>query len=122
MTPEMFIASVVHSMQNLTARYAEGHGGGTYLGAKVEDLGLNEMQKRYVWALVRLAVGEATHNLICGIEGQVTMGSEKLSCTLLEESGLRLTGGLSELLYEKLEADDVPDTAMLQCMKTNTLE
>lgn len=92
------------------------------MGAKVEDLGLNAMQKHYVWALVRLAVGEATHNLICGIEGQVTMGTEKLSCKLLDESGLQLTGGLSDLLYEKLEADDVLETAMLQCMKTNTLE
>jgi len=112
-TPEDFIECVVQSMQDLTALYAQGHDGGTYLGANLDSIGLNALQRQYVLALIRLSVGEATHCLLSGIEGQVRMGTRQQVYKLLDENGLELTGGLSDLLYIKLEEEGVLETSLL---------
>lgn len=106
-TPEKFVASVVESMLHLTELYSKGSHGGTALGIKLDDMRLSETQRQEVLAIVRLAVGEATHCLICGIEGTVALGHMQQGFRLVDSSGAELTGKLGELLYEKLETHNV---------------
>lgn len=103
MHPEEFINNVVDSIESLVTLYAQGRNGPTYLGAKLDELELTSDQREDVLALIRLAVGEATHSIICGIEGSSSLGNSQQIYKLLDEDGNELTGQLDALLYERLE-------------------
>lgn len=103
MSPEEFIDNVIESLDSLVELYSQGKGGPTYLGAELDKIGLTAEQREKVLALIRLALGEATHNIICGIEGTASLGNSQQIYRLLDEDGNELTGELDALLYEKLE-------------------
>lgn len=103
MAPEEFIDNVVESIDSLAELYAQGKSGPTYLGAELDNIGLSVEQRERVLALIRLALGEATHSMICGIEGTASLGSSQQIYRLLDEEGNELTGELDALLYAKLE-------------------
>jgi hypothetical protein len=103
MSPKEFINNVVKSIDCLVTSYSKGREGPTYLGYELDNIGLTLLQREKVLALVKLAVGEATHNIICGIEGAVSLGGSQQSYKLIDETGNELTGELGELLYKKLE-------------------
>lgn len=103
MTPEKFIDNVKESIDSLNELYSQGKNGPTYLGSKLDDIGLTTDQRKKVLDLIELAVGEATHNIICGIEGSASLGSDQQIYKLLDESNNEITGELDSLLYEKLE-------------------
>lgn len=106
-TPGEFVERVVESMLHLTELYAQGDDGGTYLGWKLDDMHLSEVQRQDVLTLIRIAVGEATHCLISGLEGDVSLGGMQQSFRLLDGTGSELTGELGERLYKRLETNDV---------------
>lgn len=103
MKPQEFIDNVVDSMESLLAMYAQGRYGGTWVGLKLDEIGLSGEQREQVLALIRVVVGEATHSLICGIEGTSSLGQSQQMYKLLDEDDNVLTGELDALLYEKLE-------------------
>ena len=103
MTPEVFIDNVVESIESLVSLYSLGSKGPTYLGAELDSIGLTSEQREKVLALVKLAVGEATHSIISGIEGSSSLGTSQQMYKLMDEDGSELTGELDSLLYEKLE-------------------
>ncbi|MGS0724758.1 hypothetical protein ACVBKF_01120 [Shewanella sp. 0m-11] len=103
MTPEEFIDNVVESIDSLVSLYSQGSEGPTYLGSKLDNMGLSAEQRERVLGLIHLAVGEASHLLISGIEGTVSLGIDQQIYKLLDEEGNELTGELDVLLYEKLE-------------------
>lgn len=103
MTPERFIENVVESIDSLVSLYSQGAKGPTFLGSELDKIGLNPDQREKVLALIQLAVGEATHSLICGIEGTSSLGGNQQMYKLLDEEGNELTGELDALLYDKLE-------------------
>lgn len=106
-TREKFVEGVVESMLHMAELYSRGKDGGTALGWKLDDMSLSETQRQDVLAIVRLAVGEATHCLICGIEGTVALGDLQQGFRLVDSTGSELAGDLGELLYEKLVTHDV---------------
>ena len=103
MTPERFIDNVVESIDSLVSLYSQGSEGPTYLGSELDNIGLSSEQREKVLSLIKLAVGEATHSLICGIEGTSCLGKDQQMYKLFDENGKELTGELDVLLYEKLE-------------------
>lgn len=103
MTPEDFIDNVVESIESLVSLYSQGSEGPTYLGSELDKIGLSDDQREKVLGLIKLAVGEATHSIICGIEGTSSLGNSQQMYKLLDEQGNELTGELDSLLYEKLE-------------------
>lgn len=103
MQPQEFIDNVVDSIEFLVSLYAQGKNGPTYLGSELDKIELTHEQRDQVLALLRLAVGEATHSVICGIEGTAALGKSQQMYKLLDEDGNELTGQLDVLLYERLE-------------------
>jgi len=103
MQPQEFIDNVVDSMESLVSLYAEGKNGPTYLGSELDKIGLTNDQRNQVLSLIRLAVSEATHSIICGIEGTASLGNSQQMYKLLDEDGNELTGQLDALLHERLE-------------------
>lgn len=103
MRPQEFIDNVLDSIESLVSLYAQGKSGHTYLGSELDKIGLSIDQREQVLALIRLAVGEATHSIICGIEGTASLGNSQQMYRLLDEEGNELTGQLDALLYERLE-------------------
>lgn len=106
-TPDKFVECIVESMLHLTELYSKGKDGGTALGWKLDDMRLSESQRQDVLSIIRLAVGEATHCLICGIEGTVALGDTQQGFQLVDSTGSELTGDLGERLYQKLVTHDV---------------
>lgn len=103
MTPEDFIDDVIKSIDSLVGLYSKGRDGPTYLGTELDSIGLTDEQRSKVMALIALAVGEATHSIICGIEGVTSFAGIPHAYKLLDENGNVLTGKLDSLLYERLE-------------------
>ncbi|WP_445366214.1 hypothetical protein ACJJJB_10685 [Microbulbifer sp. ANSA001] len=103
MTPEEFINNVVESIDSLVDLYSQGKNGPTYLGSELDKIELSNEQREKVLELIQLAVGEATHAIICGIEGTASLGSSQEIYKLLDENGNELTGNLDALLFERLE-------------------
>ena len=103
MTPEEFIRNVSDAIDHLVELYAQGADGPTYLGMRLDALEIPEEQRAQVLELLTMAVGEATHSLICGLEGSCALGQSQHSYTLLDHDGNELTGALGELHYKCLE-------------------
>lgn len=103
MQPQEFIDNVVASIESLVSLYAQGKNGPTYIGSELDKIGLTADQRAQVLGLIRLAVGEATHSIICGIEGTASLGNNQQMYRLLDAGGNELTGQLDALLYERLE-------------------
>lgn len=76
---------------------------GTWVGLKLEEIGLSSEQREQVLARIRVVVGEAAHSLICGMEGTASLGQSHQMYKLLDENGNVLTGELDALPYERLE-------------------
>lgn len=104
MTSEKFIDNVLASINLMIKQYSQGRNGPTVIGAQLDKLDLTEDQREKVLSILKMAVGEATHNIISGIEGAVSLGSSQEAYKLFDSQGNELTGGLNELLYAKLEA------------------
>lgn len=104
MKPQEFIDNVVDSMKSLVAMYTQGRHGDTWVGFKLDEIGLSNEQREQVLSLIRVVVGEATHSLICGIEGATSLGKSQQTYRLLDQDGNVLSGELDSLLYERLEA------------------
>jgi hypothetical protein len=98
-----FIDNVVDSMESLIAMYAQGRHGDTWVGFTLDAIGLSDEQREKVLTLIRAVVGEATHSLICGIEGDTSLGKKQQKYRLFDQDGNLLTGELDSLLYERLE-------------------
>ena len=90
-------------MESLIGMYAQGRYGPTWVGQKLDEIDLSSEQRDQVLALIRVVVGEATHSLICGIEGTSSLGASRQSYKLLDGDGNVLSGELDELLYKRLE-------------------
>ncbi|WP_219115912.1 hypothetical protein [Janthinobacterium sp. UMAB-56] len=97
-----FIDDVVASNTSLLALYAQGSRGQTRLGALLDGLALADGQREQVLALIKLAIDDATYQLVCSIEGSASLGDSQQDYTLLDEAGNTLTGALDALLYDKL--------------------
>ena len=67
MHAKKFIDDVVASNASLLALYAQGRQGQTQLGALLDGLALAEGQREQVLALIKLAIDDATYQLVCGI-------------------------------------------------------
>ena len=102
MYAKKFIDDVVASNASLLALYAQGRQGQTQLGALLDGLTLAEGQREQVLALIKLAIDDATYQLVCGIEGGASLGDGQQDYTLLDEDGNTLTGALDVLLYDRL--------------------
>ena len=102
MHAKKFIDDVVASNASLLALYAQGCQGQTQLGALLDGLALVHGQREQVLALIKLAIDDATYQLVCGIEGSVSLGDSQQDYTLLDEDGNTLTGALDALLYDRL--------------------
>ena len=102
MHAKKFIDDVVASNASLLALYAQGRQGQTQLGALLDGLALAEGQREQVLALIKLAIDDATYQLVCGIEGSASLGDGQQDYTLLDEDGHTLTGALDALLYDRL--------------------
>lgn len=102
MHAKKFIDGVVASNASLLAMYAQGRQGQTRLGTLLDGLPLADGQREQVLALIKLAIDDATYQLVCGIEGSASLGNSQQDYTLLDEEGNTLTGALDALLYERL--------------------
>lgn len=102
MHAKKFIDDVVASNASLLALYAQGRQGQTQLGALLDGLTLAEGQREQVLALIKLAIDDATYQLVCGIEGSASLGDGQQDYTLVDEDGHTLTGALDVLLYDRL--------------------
>ncbi|QYG07355.1 hypothetical protein [Janthinobacterium sp. PAMC25594] len=102
MHAKKFIDDVVASNASLLVLYAQGREGQTQLGALLDGLALDEAQREQVLALIKLAIDDATYQLVCGIEGSASLGDNQQDYTLLDEDGNTLTGALDALLYDRL--------------------
>lgn len=102
MHAKKFIDGVVASNASLLAMYAQGRQGQTRLGTLLDGLPLADGQREQVLALIKLAIDDATYQLVCGIEGSASLGDSQQDYTLLDEEGHTLTGALDALLYERL--------------------
>lgn len=102
MHAKKFIDGVVTSNASLLAMYAQGRQGQTRLGTLLDGLPLADGQREQVLALIKLAIDDATYQLVCGIEGSASLGDSQQDYTLLDEEGHTLTGALDALLYERL--------------------
>ena len=102
MHAKKFIDDVVASNASLLALYAQGRQGQTQLGALLDGLALAEGQREQVLAMLKLAIDDATYQLVCGIEGSASLGDNQQDYTLLDEDGNTLTGALDALLYDRL--------------------
>lgn len=102
MHAKKFIDGVVASNASLLAMYAQGRLGQTRLGTLLDGLPLADGQREQVLALIKLAIDDATYQLVCGIEGSASLGDSQQDYTLLDEEGHTLTGALDALLYERL--------------------
>ena len=103
MTPGKFVDNIKKSIDLLNGLYSQGKEGPTFLGSQLDNMGLSSRQRAEVLQLIELAVGEATHNIICGIEGSAALGESRQRYRLIDEDGHDLTGDLDSLLYRKLE-------------------
>jgi len=81
--------------------YAQGSQGETRLGALLDGLALADGQREQILALIKLAIDDATYQLVCGIEGSASLGDSQQDYTLLDEDGNTLTGALDALLYDR---------------------
>ncbi|WP_271271136.1 hypothetical protein [Aliamphritea hakodatensis] len=111
MSAKDFIENVADSMESLVSLYSKGAEGPTYLGFELDRIGLSFEQREKVLDLIQLAVSEATHSLICGIEGSTSLGKSLTRYKLLDAEGNELTGELGALLSEKLEEQTFNSTA-----------
>ena len=102
MHAKKFIDGVVASNASLLAMYAQGRQGQTRLGTLLDGLPLADGQREQVLALIKLAIDDATYQLVCGIEGSASLGDSQQDYTLLDEEGHTLTGALDAPLYERL--------------------
>lgn len=102
MQAEKFIDNVVDANASLLALYAQGRQGQTRLGAMLDAMALAAPQREQVLALIKLAIDEASYQLVCGIEGSAALGDSQQDYTLFDESGAKLTGALDALLYQRL--------------------
>lgn len=102
MHAKKFIDDVVASNASLLALYAQGRQGQTQLGALLDGLALAEGQREQILAMLKLAIDDATYQLVCGIEGSASLGDNQQDYTLLDEDGNTLTGALDALLYDRL--------------------
>lgn len=102
MHAKKFIDGVVASNASLLAMYAQGRLGQTRLGTLLDGLPLADGQREQVLALIKLAIDDATYQLVCGIEGSASLGDSQQDYTLIDEEGNTLTGALDALLYERL--------------------
>ena len=102
MHAKKFIDGVVASNASLLAMYAQGRQGQTRLGTLLDGLPLADGQREQVLALIKLAIDDATYQLVCGIEGSASLSDSQQDYTLLDEEGHTLTGALDALLYERL--------------------
>lgn len=102
MHAKKFIDGIVASNASLLAMYAQGRLGQTRLGTLLDGLPLADGQREQVLALIKLAIDDATYQLVCGIEGSASLGDSQQDYTLLDEEGNTLTGALDALLYERL--------------------
>jgi len=104
MHAKKFIDDVVASNASLLALYAQGREGQTRLGAQLDGLALaqGQGQREQVLALIKLAIDDATYQLVCGIEGSASLGDGQQDYTLVDEDGNTLTGALDVLLYDRL--------------------
>ena len=102
MHAKKFIDAVAASNASLLALYAQGRQGHTRLGTLLDTLALAEGQREQVLALIKLAIDDATYQLVCGIEGSASLGDSQQDYTLQDEEGNTLTGALDALLYDKL--------------------
>ena len=102
MHAKKFIDDVVASNASLLALYAQGREGQTRLGAQLDGLALAQGQREQVLALIKLAIDDATYQLVCGIEGSASLGDGPPDYTLVYEDGHTLTGALDVLLYDRL--------------------
>ncbi|UQV43641.1 hypothetical protein KIV45_17015 [Janthinobacterium lividum] len=83
--------------------YAQGRQGQTRLGTLLDGLALADGQRQQILALIKLAIDDATYQLVCGIEGSASLGDSQQDYTLLDEEGNTLTGALDALLYDRLD-------------------
>ncbi|PLY44339.1 hypothetical protein CSZ94_06265 [Janthinobacterium sp. ROICE36] len=102
MHAKKFIDAVVASNTSLLALYAQGRQGQTRLGTLLDALALAQAQREQILALIKLAIDDATYQLVCGIEGSASLGDSQQEYTLLDEEGHTLTGALDALLYDRL--------------------
>lgn len=102
MHAKKFIDGVVASNASLLAMYAQGRQGQTRLGTLLDGLPLADGQREQVLALIKLAIDDATYQLVCGIEGSASLGDSQQDYTLLDEEGHTLTGALDAPLYGRL--------------------
>lgn len=102
MHAKKFIDDVVASNASLLALYAQGREGQTRLGALLDGLALAQSQREQILDLIKLAIDDATYQLVCGIEGSASLGDSQQDYTLLDEEGHTLTGALDVLLYDRL--------------------
>lgn len=103
MHAKKFIDDVVASNASLLALYAQGRHGQTRLGTLLDGLELADGQRQQVLALIKLAIDDATYQVVCGIEGSAALGDSQQEYTLLDEEGNTLTGALDALLYDRLD-------------------
>ena len=102
MHAKKFIDYVVASNASLLALYAQARQGQPQLGALLDGLALADGQREQILASLKLAIDDATYQLVCGIEGSASLGDGQQDYTLLDEEGNTLTGALDVLLYDRL--------------------
>lgn len=106
MTPERFVDDIYDHINSLVDQYSLGKDGPTYLGYYLDMLNIDNDEREKVIDLIRLAVGEAIHSFISGIEGKTPIGTaEQSKLHLITGAGNDIAGNLADLLVEKMEED-----------------
>lgn len=100
MKPEELIGCIKSEIEESANLYSQGLSGGTDVGSKIDALGLGSAQREMVVSLIKQAMEEFTYTLICGLEGEASVGGGQQQYKLLDEAGNELSGDLSSIFYE----------------------
>lgn len=102
MRPEDLVNSIKSEIGGISDLYAQGAAGETEVGVKLDALGLNDSQHSEVILLIKKAMEEAAYTLICGLEGEASIGGTQHTYRILDEAGNELSGELGALFYDAL--------------------
>jgi hypothetical protein len=100
MKPEELIGCIKSEIEASANLYSKGLSGGTEVGSKIDALCLGSAQREMVVSLIKQAMEEVTYTLICGLEGEASVGGGQRQYKLLDGAGNEFSGDLSSIFYE----------------------